>query len=1303
MTFDLQNQLFSKWRLWAEHSQGKKLLFLIDGLDEAVEKNVLTYMPRENFENILIIYGSRPGGHKSIDELWATLPPEHHTPLLLKGLSMADIRALIYDVANKYELERESVWIDAVQKRSQGNPLYLRLLCNAIENSSIAINDLNALPKEIDEYYKAILSRYAQDMIDGDALLAGLFTFAAAKDYLTMAHLGLTNQLGDATIQRIGSTLKEVLYENPLTDGVLDYQLFHESFREYLVKEKAKQVNDAAERILDFCASWDTLEGTWEQRYALEHYASHLSESKKEVRVKELWGILENNRYKETQKKVLKRYDASRDLARIGLLKASELKQFDLQLECALQLVDLKYEEANGAPQVVALVADGEIDLALKRIESFGGSDQEGVKRRFILYMLCLMELTLLDSKTKTFRKAAIEKLLNHFDEQIPTDLSILNWSKFFPNDIVIKMSRVMSDLSIDYVVIYRRADESVLLTAQIDIADYLFNQGKIEEVALLINRMLDFWCDFPYALDKAVSMAKIATECFKFGNKQLAASLMNDAITGINDDINHDYYRNEAIAQISIEFSRQKLFKEALSVANQISEESTKSSVYGKISVQLSKEGQFNDALALVNGISSSIENAPTFAKISTELWREGQFIEAQTNMCKAISGARLITKCVDDAQQNGQPKNHTHSIAQMNRSSVLCVIIREHLEQGRIDESIDYVKDLILEHKSQIFVDIARKLFEKGEKKKSASFLKEAITSANDILEESDKCSSLVDISIEYNIQGYFNEAKLSMQKALEVAENNSSILLNIANQLSNGGQLVEAKQKIQYLLSLDTYNTNETLESQGVFYFAFNLAKQGRIKEAFHFASEYYEVDLTGLCKELTNIAKELIIEGRMEEALAIANQINNKHNDRDEALVNIAAELSRQGQHQEAISIVHEIEYEYCISLALAKIATDLTQCGFTKEAESLMQSALTCSRDIEDECDKTMALTNIVKELSKYGNEQEALHLTQEALISLGEDYSFYYYGVDALASIATELLNLGQLKQALFIINDIEDGIEKYEIQVKIVTELSKRGQMEKALAIAHDIDDEIEKNKALMNISTVLYKQGEIEKSEDLMKEAIDSVNDINDEYFRCRVLSDIATAFFEQSNWSAAEEIGAQIPLMQQRYDCWRQGASVLVDSVGWEKSLKSIALLRSSEAKLHYAKGWTENLNLSAVNDMCLNDSLPILFEDSNSIEIVLRKYAIRAVTKEKIPNNILDRLNRTLKIDWFFSIIDRLPKEENKVMRSSSNLNNWLHEILDEDDRDQIELWAKQVAKGKISEDEFKEKLVTLNLN
>lgn len=195
MVFDLQNQLFSKWHLWGEQNKGQQLLFLIDGLDEGVENNLVTYLPRENFKNILFIYGSRPGGHKSIDDLWAQLPVLNHTKLELAGLGIEDIRGLIYEVANKYEIDRESDWINAVQLRSQGNPLYLKLLCDAIENGSISINDINALPKEINEYYKAILLRYAQDSVDGDALLAGLFTFAAAKDYLTFAHLELINHL----------------------------------------------------------------------------------------------------------------------------------------------------------------------------------------------------------------------------------------------------------------------------------------------------------------------------------------------------------------------------------------------------------------------------------------------------------------------------------------------------------------------------------------------------------------------------------------------------------------------------------------------------------------------------------------------------------------------------------------------------------------------------------------------------------------------------------------------------------------------------------------------------------------------------------------------------------------------------------------------------------------------------------------------------------------------------------------------------------------------------------------------------
>jgi hypothetical protein len=68
-----------------------------------------------------------------------------------------------------------------------------------MEHGSIVVNDIGALPEKIDEYYKAILDRYSRDA-DGDALLNALFTFAAARDYLTMAHLGLINKLGEASV-----------------------------------------------------------------------------------------------------------------------------------------------------------------------------------------------------------------------------------------------------------------------------------------------------------------------------------------------------------------------------------------------------------------------------------------------------------------------------------------------------------------------------------------------------------------------------------------------------------------------------------------------------------------------------------------------------------------------------------------------------------------------------------------------------------------------------------------------------------------------------------------------------------------------------------------------------------------------------------------------------------------------------------------------------------------------------------------------------------------------------------------------
>jgi hypothetical protein len=104
----------------------------------------------------------------------------------------------------------------------------------------------------------------------------------------------------------------------------------------------------------------------------------------------------------------------------------------------------------------VQLVADGDLETALERIEKFGGQDKEGLQRQFILYMLCLMELTLLDSKEKLHAKSGIDKLLKHFDEKIPTNNSnLINWVDFFPIHIVFQVASKCIDHN--YLVLFNR------------------------------------------------------------------------------------------------------------------------------------------------------------------------------------------------------------------------------------------------------------------------------------------------------------------------------------------------------------------------------------------------------------------------------------------------------------------------------------------------------------------------------------------------------------------------------------------------------------------------------------------------------------------------------------------------------------------------------------------------------------------------------------------------------------------------------------------------------------------------------
>jgi hypothetical protein len=257
------------------------------------------------------------------------------------------------------------------------------------------------------------------------------------------------------------------------------YQIYHERLRTFVLQRvSAEEFRRCNESIIRICREALATKSNDEWGiYALEHLSTHLMTPAMEgfdsVSLKTLaYDTAHWNR----QIEISKSYDWTKKMHNEMMVWASKYDDEQV-IECALNKVDLYHLEQNDAPRIVELVAQNDIETALSRIESFGGNDKEGMQRKFVLYMLCLMELTLLDSKYKPFRREAIEKILKHLDDNLPVDHSLLNWSEFFSSHLMFQMGFECFELGLNYLLLFKRTDDwdSDWLTEKI-VLNYLQN-----------------------------------------------------------------------------------------------------------------------------------------------------------------------------------------------------------------------------------------------------------------------------------------------------------------------------------------------------------------------------------------------------------------------------------------------------------------------------------------------------------------------------------------------------------------------------------------------------------------------------------------------------------------------------------------------------------------------------------------------------------------------------------------------------------------------------------------------------------
>ena len=1114
------------------------------------------------------------------------------------------------------------------------DPTYLRTLHDGLVTGSVNKDNASSLPDGLVGVYEEALPSLT-NAADRQKFNEFFAVWALLKKEVSAAFT-VPLLAGWTEDQVIGYIAQYSKWFNSPVSGM--YVLYHERLRAFVLQKISQDHLSRCNHALiqQSSLALQSKSGDEWERYALEHLSTHLLTAAMGSKdASALIALACNTSHWNRQIEISKGFEWSKRMLNDMMLWASKYDD-DEVIECALNKVDLYHMEQNDAPRIVELVAQNDIETAFQRIESFGGNDKEGLQRKFILYMLCLMELTLLDSKNKPFRREAIEKLLRHLDENLPVDHSALNWNDIFPSYTMFLMACGWSEFGLDYMIVYKRTNtwETAWLSEKGPFSD---SQFKI---------LLECTWGISDESDKCRVLADISTELAKQGKVEEVASAMQEALTFANS-ISFNWKKSIALKVISAELSKQGKFDEAMTCASGISDDRLKSRALADISTELSKLGKLEEAatamqeaLACARGISNDRISARgvsddrlkscALSDISTELFKQGKFYEVASALQEAQTCARGIS---DDFE----------------KSRALADISSNLSKQGKFDEALICARRISIDRaKSCALSDISTELSKQGE-------FDLALNCARGISNDYWKSCAMVNIATYLSKQGKVEETSSAMQEALTYATGISdyrakrSALKDISTELAKLGKIEEAASAMLEALTCARGISNDSEKSNALRSISTKLAKLGKVEEALTCATGIS--DDRAKRSALKDISTQLAKKGKLEEAASAIQEALTCATGNSRALADISAELAKQSKFDEAATAIQEaltcargIGDGRLKSRALADISTELSKQGRFDEAASAMQEALICTSGISYDQAKSGALKAISTELSKQGKVEEAASAMQDAL-TCAKGISDDKWKSSALRAISIELSIQGKFNEALTCAMDISAGILKSSALYAISTKLAKQGRFDEALTCARGIDD-WPKSSALRDISNELAKLGKVEEAASTMQEALTCAKGISDDEQKSGELRDISTELAKQGNWVLAENISLEIPQMKEKHSCWKTMSNNSLHELGSQKALHNVQHLQSDEARRHYIQGWVEHVDLTDCSKDLFLSTQHYYQADMNCLQQILQKFALRHLFLDESEPDFNQRLYKSLDIQWAMDIKNNL---------------------------------------------------------
>ena len=415
----LRSGLHQRLRQASQKLGQRKLILMIDGLDEGDAKALLSQISAESYPNVLVIYATRYT--TEVEDLFFKIKRigtvEDKT---LEGLKEEVVLEIIANINKKYPIAKDL--FPRIVDNSKGNPKYLELLELSLKKGILDLQsalDVPVFTDDFDDFYNPLIKSYI-DHQHGNFIMPCLFAVVTAKDYLNAVQLAKITTLTPTEVDKAVYILNEVFIQKTDNKNNAYHQLFHESLREYLVNKKYYQVQIARKWVSDFCKAWKQYDLYPLKEYPIKHYAAHLFELIQEEAntdyKKDLYALARDTVFRKEQVAITSQYHAGFSLMEYAIKATQSFEEPKEAIDLAIETLKLHQEKNSSDLRIVTWSEAGGLENIQRALDAIVSLP---VALRPQTYAILLYDILFGINKNHLVQKEIATAIVKHLDKHL--------------------------------------------------------------------------------------------------------------------------------------------------------------------------------------------------------------------------------------------------------------------------------------------------------------------------------------------------------------------------------------------------------------------------------------------------------------------------------------------------------------------------------------------------------------------------------------------------------------------------------------------------------------------------------------------------------------------------------------------------------------------------------------------------------------------------------------------------------------------------------------------------------------------